>query len=51
MSFGSFSALQISAGVNFNTGSTVCIGGVKFLDVVTWLGRLTAAGDVTWLSG
>ena len=33
-SFGSFSALQISVGVNPNTGSTVCVGGVEFLDVV-----------------
>ena len=40
VSFGSFSALQISAGVNPNTGSTVCVGGVKFLGLVTWVGRL-----------
>ena len=47
VSFGSFSALRISAGVNPNTGSTVCVGGVEFLGLVTWVGRLTAASDVT----
>ena len=47
MSFGSFSALWISAGVNPNTGSTICVGGVEFLGLVTQVGRLTAASDVT----
>ena len=49
VSFGSFSAQQISTGVNPNTGSTVCVGGVEFLSLVTWVRRLTAANDVTGL--
>ena len=47
VSFGSFSALLISTGVNPNTGSTVCVGGVEFLDLVTLVGRLTAVSNVT----
>ena len=49
VSFGSFSALWISTGVNPNAGSTVCVGGVEILGLVTWVGRLTAANDVTGL--
>ena len=49
VSFGSFSALWISTGANPNTGSTVCVGGVEFFGLVTWVGRLTAASDVTGL--
>ena len=43
VSFGSFSALRISAGVNPN----ICVGGVEVLGLVTWVERLTAVSDVT----